>query len=517
MKSILKNSIWGIISQAITLLFSIIVQKIFISNLGIEYQGLNAIMTSIVSVLSLAELGIGTTIIFALYKPLYENDTKQITVLIKFFRKIYICISISVFILGIVFIPFLKFILPDTIFDVSYVRNVYILFLFRTAVSYIFAEYSSLLFADQKNYIALKYKIWVNVGSQFAQLVVIIFLKNYLLQLGIMIIATFVSNILILKKAKNIYPFLKKKSLDKISKYDVKNIFKDIKELSISRIVDVLIFQTDNFFISIFVGEIAVGMYSNYTLIIQGVNSFINCINQGIQPSFTNLILEKKEEKKDVFHIVGTYFMIYLFLASCCCCCYILFFQEFVSIWLGSQYLLGKYLIWLLVATQYLLLIDQPMWMFCYCNGLFKEIKQTGLISATVNLIASYVFVKIMNVEGVVLGTILCYLVSNILHICIVYRRLEIKASDIKQYCKYFISGLMSTMFLGWGMVQLDKLLYQFVPYVLFRVVLKLVLGIGIPLLFNFILYGKTEYAQNAGAIIMSIKNNFFSVKEGQE
>jgi hypothetical protein len=66
-------------------------------------------------------------------------------------------------------------------------------------------------------------------------------------------------------------------------------------------------------------------------------------------------------------------------------------------------------------------------------------------------------------------------------------------------------------------MVQLDKLLYQFVPYVLFRVVLKLVLGIGIPLLFNFILYGKTEYAQNAGAIIMSIKNNFFSVKEGQE
>ena len=64
------------------------------------------LFSNILSMLSLAELGIGGAIGFALYKPLAEDNKEKITTLMQFYGKAYKIIGIVVAIFGLVMMPF---------------------------------------------------------------------------------------------------------------------------------------------------------------------------------------------------------------------------------------------------------------------------------------------------------------------------------------------------------------------------------------------------------------------------
>lgn len=100
------NILSGIGYQLFVVIISFISRTIFIHTLGNGYLGLSSLFTNILSVLSLAELGIGTAMTYSLYKPLAENDTKRIASLLKYFRKLYIVIAMTILTLGFTIIPF---------------------------------------------------------------------------------------------------------------------------------------------------------------------------------------------------------------------------------------------------------------------------------------------------------------------------------------------------------------------------------------------------------------------------
>lgn len=108
-----KNSIInisvGISNQLIITFLSFFSRTVFIHTLGVDYLGINGLFTNILAMLSLAEAGIGSSIIYNLYKPVADNDKEKIIMLMNLYKKAYLAIALIVFLLGLFIMPFLSF------------------------------------------------------------------------------------------------------------------------------------------------------------------------------------------------------------------------------------------------------------------------------------------------------------------------------------------------------------------------------------------------------------------------
>ncbi len=150
-----RNSTVSIVTQVLTVVINFAVKTVFIHTLGSEYLGVNGLFSNIITMLSLADLGIGVAIPYSLYKPLAERDAKKINILMKFYAKVYHVIGVIVLIIGFSLIPFLGFMMKD-IPDVPHLTLIYSLFVIHSASSYFFVYKRFLIESDQKGYITSK-------------------------------------------------------------------------------------------------------------------------------------------------------------------------------------------------------------------------------------------------------------------------------------------------------------------------------------------------------------------------
>ena len=176
----IRNTVYGITTQVLTVLISFITRTVFIKYLSVEYLGVNGLFTNILTVLSLAELGFGGAMVYSMYQPLAIKDYKVLKALMHFYSKIYKVIGLSVCILGLLLVPFLNLLIKDTP-NISNLTIIYIFFLLNTVASYFFAYKRSILQADQKQYIISKNHLIFNVLKSVAQIIILILFENYLL------------------------------------------------------------------------------------------------------------------------------------------------------------------------------------------------------------------------------------------------------------------------------------------------------------------------------------------------
>ena len=127
-KNSIKNVIFGIGGEIFTTLLSFISRTIFIHILGVEYLGVNGLFSNILSMLSLAELGVGSAIIYNMYKPLAEKNKEQLKSLMRLYKNAYTLIGVTIALIGLAITPFLSFIIKDKP-DVPYLTFIYLLFL----------------------------------------------------------------------------------------------------------------------------------------------------------------------------------------------------------------------------------------------------------------------------------------------------------------------------------------------------------------------------------------------------
>lgn len=126
-KNAKRNILWGIIYKIVSIFIPFILRIVMIKQLGSEYLGLQSLFVSILQVLSLTELGFGSAIVFSMYEPIANDDTKMLCALLGFYRKIYIVIGCGILGIGLCITPFIpKFIngnWPDDI-------NIYIYYIY---------------------------------------------------------------------------------------------------------------------------------------------------------------------------------------------------------------------------------------------------------------------------------------------------------------------------------------------------------------------------------------------------
>lgn len=403
------NLISSAFKQIITLSLGFISRWFFIKQLGASYLGINGLFANIISVLSMADLGFGSAIVYSMYKPLANKDHRKLAALLQFYKKVYRVIALVITIIGISLIPFLKY-LVNLDQPIAHLEVYYVLFLANVIISYLYSYKMCIIIADQKSYLLNIYSFVFSVVQFILQIVVLLTLKNYIVYLVVQILCSLFNNIYSSRKAVKYYPFITNK--EKLHKEERKEIVVNIKSMFLYKIGGVLLNNTDNILISTLVNTIMVGLYSNYSMIVQSIETFASMFFTSINASVGNLSVSKDVDYQfKIYKVVDfTSFLIYSF----CSVCLFVLMGDFIQLCYGLEYRMDTIVCAIIVLNFYIPGIISANSVFRNATGMFKQMKYLLLVTSFINLILSIILGKIYGLLGIFLATGISRILTNV-------------------------------------------------------------------------------------------------------
>ena len=396
-KKAITNIIWSFGNHMLSLVLTFISRTVFIWYLGIGYLGLNGLFTDLLSMLSLADLGLNSAMVYSFYKPLAENNKQKLAALVHFYRSIYLKIALTVFCVGVCFIPFLdKMIQLQE--NIPYVQCYFFLAVLNVAISYLFVYQTSVLVADQKSYFVTRVNVVVTTGKTILQIATLFIFSNYFIYLIIDLLSNLMNNIIASNVAKKQYPFiLEKASLSIKEKKEIKNT---IMSSFLYKISSVFLNATDNILISVLISTEAVGLYSNYFLIQSKLTLFYGLLFTSVTAGVGNLIVKECVERRyQIFQMEQTVAQFISFIAIPG---YILLVNDFIRLWLGEDYCFSFAVVCAIGMNLFLGCILQPLWSYREATGLYRQTKYVMLICAILNVLLSIIGGFFVGVFGIV-------------------------------------------------------------------------------------------------------------------
>ena len=401
-KNSMKNIYINILTQIVITLLGFFSRKVFLDSLGIEYLGINGLLTNILSMLGLVEGGIGASIVYNLYKPLANNDKPKIIALVQLYKKIYSILAIGIFILGLSLYPFLGILMNEG-GNIPFISIIYIIFLIKNIISYLNAHKWSLINADQRGYILAKYNLLFNVITTISKVIILITTKNYILYLLIEAAIFIIQNIYNGKVVEKRYPYIKTKDKYIVEKEVKDNLIMNVKALFLHNIGGYCVFGTDNILISALINVKTVGLYSNYTMIISQVSSLLTPIINGIGASVGNLIAtESKEKNYEIFKVAN--FISFWIYSFCSIALYNLI-NPFITWFFGEGLLLDRLTLLIVLINFYITGMRNVINIFKSKAGIFSQDKYVPIIESVINLGSSLILVKYLGLAGIFIGT----------------------------------------------------------------------------------------------------------------
>lgn len=428
------NASVAIIGRMIAILLGFAARVVFTHTLNEDYVGINGLFSDILNVLALSELGVGTAITYALYKPIAEGDFEKQKSLMLFFKKMYYLIAAIVFVSGLCVIPFFGILIKNTP-NVDHLIILYLMYLLNTVLSYIGVYKRTLVDAYQMNYISVLIQTMSWALQNVIQIVILLLTRNFILYLSILILATILNNIVITVKADRMFPFLKDKNTAELSKEDKKSIFNDIKAMLMHKIGNVVVNNTDNLLLSALVGTTSVGLYSNYFLIIGSVKQILEQFFQSINASVGNMgAIEDKARIKKIFE--ATFFLgQWLYGLSAVCMFQIL--DSFVGFSFGKQYVFAKEITLILCINFYITGMRQATLVFRDSMGLFKYDRYKAIPEALINIVVSLVLGRMFGTIGIFIGTLVSTVTTSLWVEPYVLYKHRIEESSKRYFLKY--------------------------------------------------------------------------------
>ncbi len=486
-KNSLRNSSIAFSGQIFNILFGFVLRSIFIYKLGQEYLGVNGVMESMLTLLSMTELGISTSVAFALYKPINDGDNAHVGKLMAFYRRTYHAIGIITLVAGLLLMPFMHFFTKDAA-QVSNINLIYIIFLITTVSSYFFAYKRTLLSAYQDNYInSLSEDISCFI-KYILQAVVLIVFNSYIGFLLIHLVCVLGANIAISVFCDKKYGFIKKYKKEKLPKEDKLILKTSVVSLIYQKVGAKLVTGTDNLMIS-YVSIAAMGIYSNYSMIISTITRVIYNVTQAVMGSVGNLLVQKDNEHKYkvyeeiVFSEFCFYFLVSVGLAGT--------LERFIGLWAGKDWVLAPAVTFVVIMNFFLMGMRQPNIMIIEAAGLFNKMRAKAVAEVLVNLVVSLLFLLIlkMGIYGVLFGTTV-----SMVSVCIwweakaVHKYLFNKTA--KGYAGNYIKYSVAAVIGGFGAYFLCKLIPV---WGILGLMLSGIMSVLIAILLIIILFSRTD------------------------
>ncbi len=496
----LKNIIGNFANILLLNLLRFVSRIIFVKILDEVYLGVNGLLSNVLGILALAELGIGTAISYSLYKPLAENDTEECKKLMKFYRLAYRIIALVVLVLGLVLLPFLPWFIKDTS-GIENLNIIYLIFLANMVISYLFSYKRTLITADQKNYKITPFLLLSNIIMTVGQIVILLIFKDYIMYLLVQTVCIVLENILVNRYITKSYPYLKEiNTAGALKKNDLKEIKTNIKALMFHKVGNYVLTATDNIVISKFIGIVTVGIYSNYVMIHSAVSSFIYVFVSNVTSSFGNLIAEGDKEKR--FKVFTEMDFITFCLYGVSALCLLFTFNPFIEFVFGSKFVLPFIVVLLIMINYYLVGVNQTPIIVQSAAGVYKYDKYVPLIEAALNLALSIILVQFMGLLGILLGTLISYLLPLIIKPFVVFKHVLYK--DIKLYYKSFCKQLFTLVCAG-GLVYFILSFIHVSTFI--QIIINFIISLVIPTLFIIVVYRKSEEFNSAKGRIVYLFN----------
>lgn len=439
-----KNIAFGYISNIVVTILGFLLRTIFIYKLDKTLLGVNGLYTDILSVLSLADLGLGTAMNYSLYAPVARRDYAKVAAYMRVFKKAYRYIALVVACLGILLVPFLQYIIKDAgTISLGQLKLYYIIFLVNIVSTYLVSYKYSIVNAEQKGYIQTNITMITKLVTVVLQIGALLLWGNFtiylLTQMTVELIQKGIVNTYLNRK----YPYLKETVSEELSAEEKSGVTRNVKALLLHKLGDIARFQTDSIIISAFISVALVGMVDNYKLVITSVSGFVNIIFNSVLASLGNLIATESKEKQ--YQVFKTYRFLGAWIYGFSAVGFFVLLTSLIKLLWGAEFAIGINAVSLFLVDYYFKGFRIILTNFKTAAGIFQEDKYIALIQGMVNLVISLALVQPLGLVGIYIGTVVSGLIANFFKPCIIYKKCFEK--PIRDYywdsAKYIVQSIV--------------------------------------------------------------------------
>lgn len=459
-KSLLNVQI-GLLFYALSLFLAFFSRKIFLNNLGADFIGLTGTLENILSLLNLAELGIGTCICFFLYKPIEEKNREQIQEILSAFGYMYRIIGLLILGAGIIVSLFFPLMFKHVTFGLGIIYFSFFSFLGSSLIGYFINYRQILLTADQKNYVVAAYFQTAGLVKTGLQIFLAYYYKNLYVWVAIEFLFGIISCIILNKRINKTYPWLKtnvKSGKSLIKKHP--DILIKTKQIFVQKIKDFVLNKSDEILIFAFVSLKMVAYYGNYMIIINKLTYLINIMSDGMGAGVGNLVAENNS--KNTMKVFWELTAIRFLIVGGVIFSLFFFMQPLINSWLGNQYLLSNTILYLLLINLFIMISRGVVEMYIHSFGLYADV-WASWAEAITNIVITLIAATYLGIIGLLLGKIL-----SVICIAFLWKPYYLFKNGIKQPFKKYWIGMAPyyIIFVIFMIISIPIRYYIVIPYV---------------------------------------------------
>ncbi len=403
-KSVMNIKV-GMFFYMLSLFLAFFSRKIFLDCLGAEFIGLTGMLMNIMSFLSVAELGIGTSIVYFLYKPLQEDNRPRINEVMSMLAFLYRCIGFVIGAAGLLVSLFFPWWFDNLTTGLLLVYFAFYAFLLSAVAGYVFNYKQLLVSANQKQYLVNAYFQTIGIVQSLTQILLAYYYRNLWLWVVVGLIFTIIGIIVFNYRIKQLYPWLRinlKEGRANLKKYP--EVLKKTRQIFVQRIKDFILYRSDELLVGMFVSVVQVAFYGNYTIITSKLNFLVNILSDGMNAGIGNLVAEGNDSNtmKVFWELTAIRFLI----VGVVIFSLLLFLQPFIVCWFGPQYRLSDLIVYLLIFNIFIFLSRGVVEMYISAHGLFSDV-WTAWTELVLNICITLALAPFYGIVGILLGKII--------------------------------------------------------------------------------------------------------------
>ena len=395
----------GMLFYVLSLFLAFFSRKIFLDCLGAEFIGLTGMLMNIMSFLSVAELGIGTSIVYFLYKPLQEDNHEKINEVMSMLAYLYRCIGFIIGGLGIIVSLFFPWWFSNLTTGLPLVYFAFYSFLATTVSAYVFNYKQLLVSANQKQYLVNAYFQTIAIVQSLTQILLAYYYRNLWLWVVVGLVFTIIGIIVFNIRIRQLYPWLDinlKAGRENLKRYP--EVLKKTRQIFVQKIKDFILYKSDELLVGIFVSVTQVAFYGNYTIITSKLNFLVNILSDGINAGVGNLVAEGDE--RNIMKVFWELTAVRFLITGAVVFGLLLFLQPFVACWFGNQYRLSDLIVFLLVFNIFIYLSRGVVENYISAHGLYSDV-WVAWTELGLNICITLCLAPFYGIVGILLGKIL--------------------------------------------------------------------------------------------------------------
>ena len=494
-KNTFRNTIWGFINKLIMLVFPFVIRTVIIYILGINYTGLSSLFNSILSVLSLAELGVSSAIVYSMYAPIAENDESKICALMKLYRRVYFFIGLFVLVVGLIILPFIPAIIKSNTPNNINVYLLYGIYLINSVSSYwLFAYKNCLLDAFQRVDISVKVSTIVNLIMYGLEIAALLITKNYYYYAICLPITSIMVNVITAKCVDRMFPQYIPNGT--VSKEELKSIFLQVIGLMAQKLAFISRNAFDSIIISAYLGLVVVGIYNNYFMVLNSVTALLAILYTAMLAGIGNSMAKESVTKN--YSDFRRFNFLYMWIAGWSTICIYVLVQPFMNVWVGNQFTFSEEIVFLLSVYFFAMKLTDMLGVYVSTSGTWWKCKKVYVMEAITNLALNVGLGYYFGVVGIVIATIISVIFVDFLGVGIVlyrsvfseYRFKELIFDDL-----LFCVITLLAMFIQRIIYEVDS---SFINNSYVLIIVNLALCMLIPNVIYLIIYSQTKLGRES-------------------